>query len=70
MAHGLALRYWRSSSVGNACIAFITMLGDIGSANILRIHLASIESIVNHLSEEEGNYISALPEIYQFLYIY
>ncbi|KAK6624944.1 hypothetical protein RUM44_011808 [Polyplax serrata] len=58
--HGLALRFWKEICVGNACISFIAMLGDITSANILRIHLSAIECIYRYLSVNDRFYVGSM----------
>jgi len=66
LAHGLALRMWRDSSVGVSCVAFIAMMGDIPNANSLRLHLAAIDAILNFLPVEDHKYIGMLDNYFVF----
>lgn len=57
-AQGLALKLWKNKAIGCACAAFITMLGEISSANVLRVHLAVVEFVNTFLPSAKRSYIS------------
>lgn len=60
LAHGLALRMWRNATVGSASVAFIAMLGDVPTANALRLHLAAIARLSDYLPDVQNKFIGNL----------